>query len=152
VSALSRGESGDRSVAEVLHALVEVFSQGSEAQVSVTIQPDMVEPDPERKLAIIRTAQEALTNIQKHAAASRIELRLGMQDGAHVLTCRDDGRGIPPDGGAPPGGTPTNAGFGLRNLRQRAATFGGRVELQSVVEGGTLLRLTLPINGGSDLG
>jgi signal transduction histidine kinase len=102
----------------------------------------MIEPDPERKLVIVRTAQEALTNVQKHAAASRVELALVLEGGAYVLTCRDDGRG-PAAAGDPPA-APPGSGFGLGSLRSRAAAFGGRVALESAPGGGALLRLTLP--------
>src|SRR5271157_316070 len=65
VSALRADTLGTQSLPEVLGALVEVFAQGAEAKVTLDLQPGVTEPEPERKRVIIRTAQEALTNVQK---------------------------------------------------------------------------------------
>lgn len=94
VSALRADTHVSQSLSDVLVALVEVFAQGAEPRVTLEIQPGMAEPDPDRKLVIVRTAQEALTNVQKHAAATRVELVLKLEENAYVLTCRDNGRGV----------------------------------------------------------
>jgi signal transduction histidine kinase len=147
VSALRADMPGTQSLSEVLSALVDVFAQGAEAKVTLDLPPSVSEPDPDRKLVIVRTAQEALTNVQKHAAATRIELALTSGGGTYVLTCRDNGRGpaAGQDGQAAPGGT----GYGLGNLRTRAAAFGGTVDLEQGPDGGAILRLTLPAAGGT---
>jgi signal transduction histidine kinase len=147
VSALARELPGSQTLSEVMTALVDVFSQASGAHVNLDIAPGLAEPEPDRKLVLVRTAQEALTNVQKHAAASRVELALTTEGNAWVLTCRDNGRGIARSSddrsaGEYPGG------YGIGNLRTRAAAFGGKVELESPADGGTVLRLTLPVPGG----
>jgi signal transduction histidine kinase len=155
VSALREDGSGRLPLAGILGAMVDVFGQSAEAKVSLHVQEGLPEPDTERKLVLTRSAQEALTNAQKHSGASRVELRLGFDGEAYELECRDDGRG-PPAVDAPP--IPGAAsGFGLGNLRARAAAFGGSVELRPAEGGGALLRLRLPdpsmkegeIGGGS---
>jgi len=130
---------GSRPISETLRGLVDVFAQASPAEVTLSVDPGP-EPDVDRKNVIVRTAQEALTNVQKHASASRVRLDLELIDGAYVLSCQDNGRGpgSPPDTGSRIGG------FGLPNLRERASSFGGSVELISAPEGGALLRLVLP--------
>ncbi len=143
VTALREGPTGSQPLAQVLRALVDVFAQASQAQVTLTVEPGALDPDPERRIVIVRTAQEALTNVQKHAAASMVELSLGMAGNAYVLTCRDNGRGLRNRSEEGEG----QGGYGLANLRERAATFGGRVELEPGPEGGSLLRLTLPTPG-----
>jgi signal transduction histidine kinase len=165
VSALREGGSGRQPVAAILQALVSVFSQASEAQVRLSIQPGLDEPDPERTLVIVRTAQEALTNMQKHAAASSISLDLLQGPSAYTLLCSDNGRGPaaaspsaegpgsePQDPSAQPvpgpaPSRPAEGGFGLGNLRARAGALGGSVELSRGTHGGAVLRLTLPIGG-----
>jgi len=142
VSALHAEAPGLQSLSSVLSALVEVFAQGAESKVTLEVQPGMAEPDPEQKLVIIRTAQEALTNVQKHAAATRVEITLRTEGDAYVLTCRDNGRGVVSEGGADAG--PGSGGFGLRNLRTRVAPFDGQVELKALPDGGAVLRLILP--------
>jgi signal transduction histidine kinase len=142
VSALHREVNGTQSTREVLAALVDVYRQGTDAQVILEVDPGLGEPDLERKLVLVRTAQEALTNVQKHAAATRVALELRIEAGTYVLTCRDNGRGIDAvrDGASLSGGS----GFGIKNLRARALPFGGRVDLQAGLDGGTELRLELP--------
>ena len=142
VTALRADVTGTLSLAEVLRALVDVFSQASEAKVSLSVRDGTQEPDAERKIVIVRTAQEALTNVLKHAAAAHVDLSVWRENGAFVLTCRDDGRGPTVSEGAA-----LSKGFGLGNLRARAAAFGGRVELEPAPGGGSLLRLTLPAEG-----
>jgi signal transduction histidine kinase len=143
VSALRTDMPGTQSLPEVLGALVDVFAQGAEAKVTLDLQPGVTEPEPERKRVIVRTAQEALTNVQKHAAATRIELALKTDGSSYILTCRDNGRGLSAvkDAQTVSAGT----GFGLENLRTRAAAFGGRVDLEPAPDGGALLRLILPV-------
>jgi signal transduction histidine kinase len=147
VSALRTEALGMQSLPEVLAALVDVFAQGAEAKVTLDLQPGMSEPEPERKRVIVRTAQEALTNVQKHAAATRVELALKTEGGSYVLTCRDNGQGLSGAGDAQ--SVSFGTGFGLDNMRTRAAAFGGSVDLEPVPDGGTLLRLTLPGAGGA---
>ena len=144
VSALREGAQGSPPLAEVLAALVDVYAQGAGAEVSLDLQPGLSEPEPDRKTVIIRTAQEALTNVQKHAAATKIEISLVSRDDAWVLTCCDNGRGL---AGAR---EPTATGYGMGNLRARAAAFGGRVDLEQAPGGGAILRLTLPTRGTRD--
>ena len=148
VSALHTDALGTQSLPEVLGALVDVFAQGAEAKVTLDLQPGAAEPEPERKRVIIRTAQEALTNVQKHAAATRIELALKTDGGSYILTCRDNGRGLSAVKDARPPSVGT--GFGLENLRTRAAAFGGRVDLEPAPDGGALLRLVLPASGAAN--
>jgi two-component system, NarL family, sensor histidine kinase UhpB len=142
VSALRADTQPAQSLSDVLSALVEVFAQGAEPKVTLDIQPGLAEPDPDRKLVIIRAAQEALTNVQKHAAATRVELALRVEENTYVLRCRDNGRGITAASGTVT--APGVSGFGLGNLRTRAAAFGGHGELEAVPDGGAALRLTLP--------
>jgi signal transduction histidine kinase len=168
VSALHDGAPGSQPLGDVIAALVDVYAQGADARVSFDLQPGLPEPEPDRKTVIIRTAQEALTNVRKHAAATQVELTLISRDDTYVLTCRDNGRGM---AGARAAGAvaagadaaeadtaeragsaaePGATGYGLGNLRARAAAFGGRVDLERVPNGGTLLRLTLPAGGARD--
>ena len=144
VSALHADPHGVQSTRDILAALVEVFASGSEARVSLEMDPGLAEPDPDRKLVIVRSAQEALTNVRKHSAATRVTLSLAIEGHAYVLTCRDNGRGIVRE--APAGAA--NSGFGLRNLGARAEPFGGQVSLEPGSDGGAVLRLTLPGEGG----
>jgi two-component system sensor histidine kinase UhpB len=97
---------------------------------------------PEEDLALYRIAQESLTNVVRHAAASTAELSLSTtHDGAVVLEVRDDGCGITPQQAA---GQTT----GLSGMRERALLIGGRLEVGPVATSGTLVRLTVPPRPG----
>ena len=89
------------------------------------------------EVVILRTAQEALSNVRRHASAARVDLTLAYDDPhAVVLTVHDDGLGFEPDG--------TRAGFGLDGVQARAAEIGGAVEVLSGPGSGTTLRLVVP--------
>jgi len=86
------------------------------------------------QFAAYRIAQEALTNIVRHAAAAHAAVRIERVDDRLVLTVEDDGRGA---GGA-------DAGTGLLGMRERAALLGGSVELGEREGGGTRVVASLP--------
>jgi signal transduction histidine kinase len=91
-------------------------------------------------LVAYRTAQEALTNISKHAEASRVRIELELSGGALSLEIADDGRGIAP------GDLAKARSFGIRGLHERASTVGGWVDLSSGRHGTTLI-LSVPLAG-----
>ncbi len=144
VSALRSTGEGSGPLAETLHALAAAFQRASATSVELRIAPGFAEPDAERRLVIVRTAQEGLTNVQKHAEATRIEMSVALKGGAYLFSCADNGRG--PAGG--PRDPLAASGFGLRNLGERAAAFGGRVELKAREGGGADLVLVLPTGLG----
>jgi signal transduction histidine kinase len=97
-------------------------------------------------LVAYRTAQEALTNISKHAQASKVELDLSLAGGVLSLEISDNGRGLNQDDLA------KARSFGIRGLRERAGTVGGWVDLSSSPAGTTLI-LSVPLNlvGNADI-
>ncbi len=141
VTALRDGTVPAQPIREALGTLVEMFRQGCSAAIHLDVQEGIREPEPEWRHALIRTAQEALTNVQKHSRATRVDLRLAESPEGLVLTCRDNGVGAGARGG--PGG------YGLSNLRERAAALGGRMDFESETGGGALLRFALPPRGGA---
>ena len=90
-------------------------------------------------LVAYRTAQEALTNVSKHALATRVDVELSLDSGVLTLEIRDNGRGMGPNDLA------KERSFGIRGLHERAATVGGWVDLASPPGGGTSLILTVPL-------
>ncbi|QZY29602.1 sensor histidine kinase [Nocardioides coralli] len=91
---------------------------------------------PGLDLAAYRVAQEGLTNALRHAAASRVVLTLRYEPDSLTVEVVDDGRGDARSG------TP---GHGLIGVRERAALYGGTVDLTDVPAGGTRLRVRLPM-------
>jgi signal transduction histidine kinase len=86
--------------------------------------------------AFLRAAQEALSNIGRHARAANVEVWLGSAHGHVELRIKDDGAGFDPN---QPG-----QGQGLPNMRGRAREFGGRFELTSQPGGGTSVAFSIP--------
>jgi signal transduction histidine kinase len=104
--------------------------------VDATIELDEHRLDPDTETAVYRVAQEALTNIVKHARAARVELRV-LRDGNHVvLRVRDDGTGFDPE--APV------SGFGVAGMRERALLAGGRLVVTPSASG-TLVEASFPV-------
>ncbi|HEX3705459.1 MAG TPA: sensor histidine kinase [Mycobacteriales bacterium] len=108
---------------------------GIEAKFSETGTPGPL--DPEARVALFRAAQEALTNVAKHAAASRVDVTLAWDEATVVLRVTDDGRGA---AAAPPGG-----GNGLRGMRERAELAGGHVDAGAQADG-YVVEVRLPID------
>jgi signal transduction histidine kinase len=108
------------------------------AQVTVTGQTRAMRPEAE--VALLRSAQEALANVAKHAgAATRVGLTLSYMDQQVALDVRDDGRGF--DASTP---THRDGGFGLVAMRQRIEALGGTLQIESEVGGGTGISACLP--------
>ena len=97
--------------------------------------PDLPALRAESELVVYRVAQEALTNVARHAHASRIELGLARRRENLVLQVADDGIG----------GSDANVGAGIQGMNERAQMVGGRLELRSRRGGGTEVRLEIPI-------
>lgn len=90
---------------------------------------------------LYRIAQEALTNIERHAEARKVHVRLARTDRTVRLFICDDGRGLTP------GRRRTSAsGLGLRHMRERAELAGGTFELTPARGGGTMVSVELPVS------
>lgn len=89
--------------------------------------------------ALFRVFQETLTNVAKHARATRVTVRLEVDSGFLLLTVNDDGEGIAEHDMAKP------HSFGIRGMLERARHLGGKVEIQGSPGRGTEVRLQAPL-------
>jgi two-component system sensor histidine kinase UhpB len=99
----------------------------------------------ELRLIVFRVICEALTNIEKHANASRVSMRVFAEDGSVIVNVVDDGIGFHHDA------RQRLATLGIPGMKKRALAFGGHLALSSAPGGGTTVRLSLPLarsNGG----
>jgi signal transduction histidine kinase len=125
----------------------EAESQAS-FQIAFDVEGDEDAELPEAiSLCIYRVLQEALLNVQKYAAARRVDVHLSIRPKEVVLTVKDDGRGF----GLPaPLGQLTSAGhFGLVGLRERVEQVSGAFEIVTAPGEGTCLTARVPLNGGA---
>ncbi|MCG3186939.1 MAG: hypothetical protein IOMNBAOH_01522 [Rhodocyclaceae bacterium] len=98
-----------------------------------------IDCDDTTAVALFRVFQEALTNIAKHAGASRVEVRLNGHPDELSLEILDNGRGVSSSDFAKP------RSFGVRGMRERVHHLGGRFLVEPRPEGGTRLSLSVPI-------
>ena len=121
-------------------------------QAHFSADPDGIGPelDPAIAIAAFRIAQEALTNVARHAHARRVRMsmRLRRRDGILHLLVGDDGVGFDPEANLLRGAR--GEGIGLLGMRERAALLGGRVHIRSSPGRGTVVRLSVPIVRGAE--
>jgi two-component system sensor histidine kinase UhpB len=125
----------DLGLRSALSALTtDLFEHGG-THARRTISPALPDLDETVELVVFRVAQEALTNVARHAGATSVELRLAPRGEDVVLVVADDGRGVPR--GAD--------GTGLRGMRERAGLVGGTVDVARGEGGGTVVTLVVPV-------
>jgi signal transduction histidine kinase len=125
-----------------LKALVERLDANSETPISIEVPTDLTTLPEETGLALYRIVQEALHNAIQHADASEIVVRLTRYPDQLRLTVTDDGCGIP--GGFDSHQFVAQGHLGLAGMRERAAMIGGRLEMQTAVDYGTVIILEIP--------
>ena len=125
-----------------LVATVEWAGEDFQTRTGTKCRMDLPEEDividSERATAIFRILQETLTNVARHAAASRVTVRLGMENGELTLEVRDNGRGFDR--------TRLSIGesLGILGMQERALLLGGELSISSVPEEGTTVRVRFP--------
>jgi two-component system sensor histidine kinase UhpB len=125
----------DLGLQSALSALATRFVDRADLRVERRLEqiPSLRE---EEELVIYRVAQEALTNVARHANARRVELSLERRDDQVVLTVSDDGRGLSPDA--------LSSSHGIRGMRERAMLIGGHISIRGAPGRGTEVRLSIP--------
>jgi signal transduction histidine kinase len=129
----------DLGLAEALRRLAERYgSDGDQPRVSVETPEELPDLPAAVEVAVYGIAQEALTNVARHAKARCCVVRLAVDGDVH-LEIVDDGVGIPAG---------HNAGVGLSSMRERASELGGSCVVKAVPEGGTRVLVRLPLAKG----
>lgn len=127
----------------LLGALRETVAQYDAQGLSARLEaPDRLPSLPAAvEVAAYRIAQEALTNVARHAEARHVAVRFSLGAGALCVEIRDDGRGMP----APREDASMHAGVGLTSMRERAIELGGGLLVEPLPAGGTRIKATLPL-------
>ena len=95
---------------------------------------------PDAQMQLFRIIQEAFSNARKHARADCVQLSFEMVDGMVLIRIQDNGRGFDPTKAAGEGH------FGLRFMRERAESIGGRLQIDSTPGEGTCIEVEIPVN------
>ncbi|MDD1748563.1 MAG: sensor histidine kinase [Methanothrix sp.] len=115
------------------------FSRRTNIPCEFISSPGDIVLDEASSITVFRIFQEALTNVARHARATKVSACLEMKDGKLTLNVKDDGRGI------------TDAeiddrqSFGLIGIRERVRALNGDLRISGVPNGGTLLEVSLPL-------
>ncbi len=128
-------------LAESLKWMIETYFTGGRLAVDYRVSGQAVRLDPDLALAIYRIAQEALTNVVKHARATRVQVRLGLSGATVRLDVHDDGCGFDTARVT----SERRAGLGLASMRERTDHLRGRLELRSRPGKGSHLTVTCPL-------
>jgi signal transduction histidine kinase len=120
-----------------LRRLVDVL-QGRNAEIEFRLEDGLdAEPAGEIRVALYRIAQEALTNIRKHAYAHSVQIVLDEADGGVLMRISDDGRGFH-------AAEPVPSHYGLTMMRERAEAEGGWLRVLSAPGAGACIECWLP--------
>ncbi len=114
--------------------------RGVKTRVEVTGDERVLPPQIE--ITLFRVAQEAMTNIVRHAEAKHVFITVDYLDGSIALEVEDDGRGFDP---AVRAEHPSGLGVGLMGMRERVELLGGTFDLESRPKGGTRIRVEVPL-------
>jgi two-component system NarL family sensor kinase len=128
----------DLGLSAALEALTSSFSERTGIVVDLKTVAFKNVLLPEARTALYRVAQEALTNIERHAQASEVRIVLTSSGGGAQLLIEDNGRGF-----ADRDGKGRSGGLGLRNMQERMEHFGGSLDVRTSPRG-TTLRARLP--------
>jgi signal transduction histidine kinase len=93
---------------------------------------------------LFRIAQEALTNVARHAQASEVHVELARQDGLVSLSIRDNGKGMETGRRKGHKQTLNSGGLGIAGMETRAQACGGRLSVESALAEGTKVEVTCP--------
>ena len=112
------------------------FRTGAHVDIAVGTLPPNDALAPGTRQALFRVAQEALSNVARHARARNVWVSLGLTAGQVVLEVRDDGAGFKVEG--------IPHGMGLASMAVRASEAGGNLDVTSAPDGGTTVRFSVP--------
>jgi signal transduction histidine kinase len=131
------------SLPDALASVARSWSAINEIPVEVTTTGETVVLHPEIESALLRTAQEALENVARHANATRVGVTLSFMGDVVTLDVRDDGVGFEVSEGR----ARASDGFGLTAMRQRISRVAGTLAIESEPGGGTAVSARVPAIG-----
>jgi two-component system sensor histidine kinase UhpB len=135
-----RPEALDRlGLVPALEWQAETFGRQAGLRCRFSVDSDAIDLDHGRATAVFRIFQEILTNVARHAAASRVEITLEQENEMLILTVRDNGKGFDTEAAT------ARSAFGLLGIRERTMLLNGTLEISSAPRRGTTVTLTIPL-------
>ncbi|MGE5274039.1 MAG: GAF domain-containing protein [Verrucomicrobiota bacterium] len=128
----------DFGLVPALERLADAFGGDSGIAIDVEANLDETRLPPEVEIALYRIAQEALTNVAKHAGAEHVSVVVTRRAGSVTVVVEDDGRGFGAAGG-------DAAGLGLVGMKERVGLLGGRLAIESTEGSGTTIVADVPL-------
>lgn len=135
----------DQGLVAAVQWLAANFERRTGVPALVRTSREHIALPPEVQLVAYRCAQEALTNVVKHAAPQQVHIELADSEGMLTLEIADDGRGMAPAQRDKP------KAFGLKGLQERARTVGGWLDVSSQPGRGTSVILSIPLSPAQSL-
>jgi len=129
-------------LAENLRNYVDDFAFQTGIDATFIARPEDLTVPAEIALQLLRIAQEALTNVRKHARADHVEVHLSLEDDILELRVADNGIGFP---AAASQSEEKSSGFGLTSMRERAESIGGRLSVMTGPDRGAAIVVTVPL-------
>jgi PAS domain S-box-containing protein len=142
---LRPGALDDLGLADAIEWQTEEFGKRTDIKSKFSASPEGIVLDRDRSTAVFRICQEALTNIIRHAKATRVSVSLRKGPGRVSLKISDNGKGIEESQILDP------RAFGLIGMRERARFWGGEVKISGAPGKGTLVALSIPLARREDL-
>lgn len=135
---LAPSQLSDGTLAEAISGLVSTWSAEHGVKGDLVVAGDARVLHPEVEATLLRITQETLSNVAKHASATRVGVTLTYDEDEVILDVRDDGVGFDP------AHAPGPRSFGLRGMRQRADRLAGVLEVEAAPGAGTAVSVRLP--------
>jgi len=142
---LRPGALDDLGLADAIEWQIQDFGKRTDIKSTFSASPEGIVLDRDRSTAVFRICQEALTNIVRHAKATRVSVSLNTGPNRVSLKISDNGQGIEESQILDP------TAFGLIGMRERARYLGGDVRISGAPGKGTLVVMSMPLAGREDV-
>ena len=132
----------DFGLAEAIRLHAGLYVNRTGIDVTVQVDPDFPRLEAKKEIALFRIIQEALSNVAKHAAGTKVSVLLRTEGNLVLLFITDDGKGFVPRDAA---SLPTGSGWGLTIMRERAELVGGKLRLDTAPGEGTTVVIEIAL-------
>jgi signal transduction histidine kinase len=136
----------DVGLVPALHVFMKGFVKETGIRVSLSAFAGIEGEAIDKRIVFYRVAQEALTNVSRHARASQVEVSIQKLGGAVCMKIKDNGKGLPAESGRP---CKKSKRLGLLGMRERLEMAGGNFTIESVPGKGTTLTAQIPLGKAS---